>query len=292
MPCALTSDADYPDYLKKILKEIDVGDDEKLKACACKLVTPLTDEGCEILDEDKKLGAFPFCIPLVENGVGDNTDYPLKLTLKQAMNLYWETTTWNFVAFANGASNCSCSVGCGATTEYINYSGSKRITSGTSIEIESAPPKKNLVCPNYFEYLSNFDGQRCAGDCIQLVGEDQIVASAFAGDLPLMRMKKEGNIYYFYPKFTITVGAYPACASIKEEYAAECLQARAGVKDGSSLSVPITILGESCFPLKMYTKIYADTASDGVFCSKSGNVNISTLTFDSITASATAVSMT
>ena len=279
MPCALTEPDNYPDYLKSILKEIEAGNDEKLKACACSLQTPITDEGCPITDSDSKLGAFPFCIPLVANGVGDNTDYPLKLTLKQAMNLYWQTTSWGFGAFANGASNCSCSVGCGTLTEYRNHSGSKRITSGTSIEIESAPPKKNLVCPNYFEYLSNFDGEACGGLCTELVGEDQIAASAFAGDLPRMRMKKEGNIYYFYPKFAITVGAYPVCASSKEEYAAECLQAQLGIKDGSSLSVPITILGESCSPLKMYTKIYADTAGDGVFCSKSGNVNISTLTF-------------
>ena len=278
MPCILSKN--FPDYLNSILKEIEAGDDEALKACACSLNIPRTEAGCPILDEDDKTGGFPFCqIPLVTDGVGDNTDYPLKLTLKQAMNLYWQTTSWSFNAFANGASNCTCSVGCGTGTEYRNHTGSTRITSGYSIGIKPAPPKKNLVCPNYFEYLTSFTGQACGGECTDIMGTDEITASAFGGALPQMKMKIEGEIYYFYPQFAITVGAYPACASSKEEYAVECLQALEGTKDGSSPSVPITILGESCSPLKMYTKIYADTASQGVVCKKSGNVNISKLDF-------------
>ena len=84
MPCALTSGEDYPDYLKKILKEIDEGDDEDLKECACKLKSPVTDEGCYILDEDNKVAAFPGC--LVKEEV-----YGQVFTLKEIMKLYWMT---------------------------------------------------------------------------------------------------------------------------------------------------------------------------------------------------------
>ena len=88
MPCALTSDADYPDYLKSILKEIEAGNDEELKACACALRSPVTDEGCPVVDEDGKVGAFPYCIA-EGNNVGPTTPRPLGFSMKQIMRMYW-----------------------------------------------------------------------------------------------------------------------------------------------------------------------------------------------------------
>ena len=87
MPCPLTSNADYPDYLKKILKEIDIGNDEDLKDCVCKLVTPVTDEGCTILDEDNKVGLFPGCLVIEDNGLQ-------LFTLKEIMEIYWKTKSF------------------------------------------------------------------------------------------------------------------------------------------------------------------------------------------------------
>ena len=115
MPCALTSNAAYPDYLKKILKEIDEGDDEGAKACACKLVTPVTNEGCEILDEDNKTLAFPFCMPEQSPELYEGYISSIGLSYKQAMKLYWTQKPFNisFVGSGTGvnsSSRGSCSV--------------------------------------------------------------------------------------------------------------------------------------------------------------------------------------
>lgn len=102
MPCALTEPDNYPDYLKSYLKEITAGNDDELKACACSLKTPTTEEGCPILDEDGKVGAFPFCVTNIANiSVGGICGGPewyacsyeqgSGLTLKQAMQMYWLT---------------------------------------------------------------------------------------------------------------------------------------------------------------------------------------------------------
>lgn len=107
MPCALTSNADYPDYLKSILSAINAGDDNQLKACACQLGTPLSQDGCPILDEDGKLGAFPFCIPEAPNSIpcengGGNAPFLSmfnEISLKNLMRLYWTTQTID-VAFS------------------------------------------------------------------------------------------------------------------------------------------------------------------------------------------------
>jgi hypothetical protein len=94
MPCALISNADYPDYLKKILKEIEVGNDDNLKYCACSLRTPTTNGGCPILDEDDKVVAYPFCTTYSE---APPTNYSyVKLTHKEAMELYWKTKSINW----------------------------------------------------------------------------------------------------------------------------------------------------------------------------------------------------
>ena len=96
MPCALISDADYPDYIKKMLKIINVGDDNTLKACACSLRSPVTDEGCPVVDEDGKIGLFPFCVTQAGQ-VGNNTSNPVGMSLKDVMTLYWKPKTFRIV---------------------------------------------------------------------------------------------------------------------------------------------------------------------------------------------------
>lgn len=91
MPCALTAEpGNYPDYLKKILKEIKAENDDEAKACACSLITPTTDEGCAITDEDGKVLAFPFCLDTTAPAIDPNYERnDLALTYKQAMKFYW-----------------------------------------------------------------------------------------------------------------------------------------------------------------------------------------------------------
>jgi hypothetical protein len=87
MPCPLTEPDSYPDYLKKIIKEVEMGNDEDLKKCLCTLVKPLDDDNCYLLDEDKKIALFPGC--LVKEEV-----YGQFFTLKEIMKLYWMTKTF------------------------------------------------------------------------------------------------------------------------------------------------------------------------------------------------------
>jgi hypothetical protein len=268
MACALTEPGAYPDYLKGILKEINAGNNDDLKTCACSLKSPVTDEGCSIVDENEKVGAFPFCCTLVTDGVGDDTDYPLKLTLKQAMNLYWQTTSWNFVAQSNSAS-------CGNSRNH-NFTGSKRITVNISNEVGPPPPKKNLVCPNYFQYLTNYNGSFCTKDGCNPVGDSNVTAATMFESLTTqMKYKKEGDTYYFYPLFGIMLGNYAICGAQTQAAATDCVGSLFGVRDLGNISVPITILGESCAPLKIYKKIFSDIS----LCSYSGGVSISSLEF-------------
>lgn len=90
MPCGAIENVDDRDYIKSLKKAVLVGNDLEEKACLCECRVPTTSEGCPVLDEDHKVGLFPFCIPLVdESTVGENTNYPIKMTLKQVMDLYW-----------------------------------------------------------------------------------------------------------------------------------------------------------------------------------------------------------
>ena len=106
MPCALTeTDKDYPDYLKKILKEIDVGNDDELKDCACSLKTLTTDEGCPITDSDGKLVAFPFCLNDTNPNLGNENVFYISdigMSYKDAMKLYWKRDPINISFQANG----------------------------------------------------------------------------------------------------------------------------------------------------------------------------------------------
>lgn len=97
MPCSSTGSSNYPIYINDLLKQINVGNDYQLKSCACQLKTVVDSDGCPILDEDGKMGIFPFCInddPSPTILCGDGSSVPFseqytKLTLKQLMTLYW-----------------------------------------------------------------------------------------------------------------------------------------------------------------------------------------------------------
>jgi hypothetical protein len=90
MACGATSNSNYPDYLKTILKKINFGKDTDLKACLCSLKSPLTTEGCPAIGGDGKIGAFPFCTQ-------ESADSKYALwTLEKAMETYWRVRSWNF----------------------------------------------------------------------------------------------------------------------------------------------------------------------------------------------------
>jgi hypothetical protein len=67
MACGLTSSLSYPDYLKSILKEINIGNDTDLKVCACNLSS--------YIDVNTKPYLLPICIGSV-NGE-DNEIYTI-----------------------------------------------------------------------------------------------------------------------------------------------------------------------------------------------------------------------
>ena len=105
MPCGLTSNLDYPDYLKSILKEIKAGDDEEAKTCACYLRSPRTEGGCLIRDEDDKIVAFPFCLSDTNPNLGNENDFYISdigMSYKDAMKLYWKRDPINISFQANG----------------------------------------------------------------------------------------------------------------------------------------------------------------------------------------------
>jgi hypothetical protein len=268
MPCPLTSDFDYPDYIKDILKEIDNGDDKELKSCACNMVSPLSEDGCLLVDENNKVGLFPFCCTLVTDGVGDDTAYPLKLTLKQAMDLYWQTTNWKFSASAQSSSSCGNSWS-------INYTQKERISSSVS-DVGPPPPSKNLVCQNIFQYIANYNGSFCNSlGCNSIMPSDYIMSSIFETLSDKMKYKKEGETYYFYPYFYLgAIGTYGTCAGTTTTIAGQC--DGFGWSSGINYTVNVKILNETVTtPLRIYEKIFDPT----VDCRYSGSSNISILEF-------------
>lgn len=154
MACALTETGDYPDYLKKILKEIDIGNDDELKDCACSLKTPTTDEGCPITDSDGKLVAFPFCLsdtnPNLSSSEYFNEFYTsnIGLSYKEAMKLYWKRDPIDISFKANGSLSNPQSETCPVLTSIASTSlKSDNITlkdlicgMGKSAEIASEEP--------------------------------------------------------------------------------------------------------------------------------------------------------
>jgi hypothetical protein len=232
MPCPLTSGADYPDYLKSILKEIEAGNDENLKACACSLKTPTTNGVCPILGEDNKVGAFPFCLTIEEDtsSVGDGTQYPIKLTLAQAMNLYWNSkkftntfsaiVSWSYHLTERHCQGAVCSGGGSDTEKYTQHSGERNI----SITNEVLDPlfefneQKYLVCPNQLYSIYDYDHglafcQGCEPDglyCSDMKYKDILAAMSFfegvGGDK--LKIIKKDDQYWFYPKVIFLLGKY------------------------------------------------------------------------------------
>lgn len=89
-----TSDLEFPGYLKNLLKSIENGNDDELKKCACSLHI-LEKDGCISLDEDGKMGAFPFCVQ--ETSFGDEDIKP-GFSQKDIMQLFWRTKSIKAVA--------------------------------------------------------------------------------------------------------------------------------------------------------------------------------------------------
>ena len=214
MPCALTEPDKYPDYLKAILKTINAENDDNLKTCACSLKSPVTDDGCLIVDEDDKIGAFPFCCTLVTDGVGNNTNYPLKLTLKQAMLLYWQTIdfTHNITPAASygvyGQPPGDCGAAGGAAEIDQTDSDSLLITDADYNVVTEA---KQRVCSCHMYLYYTFPNTSA-----------QILGYLFGSGIK-MKYKIEGMTYYFYPKFEMNrIGDYNFGWSINEFSSGDC----------------------------------------------------------------------
>lgn len=107
MPCSpLSPNINIPNYLKKIIRVIEVGKDSVLKRQLCKLKSPQPQEneqGCIVpvkqdLGNKSYGGLFPFCWTFLPQNapnkqllVGPGTNSPLKLKLLDVMNLYWNS---------------------------------------------------------------------------------------------------------------------------------------------------------------------------------------------------------
>jgi hypothetical protein len=139
MPCALTEPDNYPDYLKKILKDIEAENDNEAKTCACALTTPTTDEGCFITDSDGKLVAFPFCLtdsppslPYYTEGVITS----IGLSYKDAMKLYWsKTINMKFTGYksvSTGVIDCPVCRSTGSTSFSSDKLSNKDLVCGSS----------------------------------------------------------------------------------------------------------------------------------------------------------------
>lgn len=214
MPCALADNADYPDYLKSILKEIEAGNDEELKACACSLKTPTTDEGCPILDENNKIGAFPFCWEFTEDlsKVGNGTFNPLKLTLKDAMWLYWQSKN-TIQQISWGEILSSCFGGEARVDIKIMSNNMLKTDPSTGVQIKA---KKELVCRKNITVNSKYISSGGCKDSPQNFSTNFIIAEFFAvagndcnATVPLKQYYiKEGNEYYFYPSVIYRYNGY------------------------------------------------------------------------------------
>jgi hypothetical protein len=236
MACG-TSNSNYPDYLKSIITAIEVGNDEKLKFCSCALSTPLTEGGCPILDEDGKAGAFPFCIPLVTDGVGDNTEYPLKLTLKQAMFLYWQVQNWtNKITETSNVTIHGQPPGvCAATSTSAHGTiTSNNVLSLWEEDYEPFTEYKKRVCPT--SILLNADTLSRNFNTGGVATNTFVVGFGFSE----MKMKIVGIIYYFYPKFLFqSISEYASGWSLNGPFNAPCSCCSPYFTTDSSLNVEV-----------------------------------------------------
>lgn len=160
MPCAAINNVDDRDYIKSLKTNVLVGNDDEEKACLCQCKVPTTSEGCPILDENNKVGLFPFCIPLVNpSSVGANTAYPVKMKLNQVMDLFWAKNIM-VNAFVVG-SNGMISNACGPNTKtYVNF-GIEDTLMGNNEEqgMQLKKTRKQLLCGDFSKRgASEFNG--------------------------------------------------------------------------------------------------------------------------------------
>ena len=107
MPCSVTSQNDLPDYLKSIIKEIDIGNDDELKDCLCDLRT--------YVDTNSKRYTIPYC---VYNAVDDQELYNevlgANLTLipvvdpQKLMELYFKYKSFDINLSADNGIKVGC----------------------------------------------------------------------------------------------------------------------------------------------------------------------------------------
>jgi len=150
MPCPLIEPDNYPDYIKRILKTIDVGDDKQLKDCACSLRSPLTTEGCPAIDGDGKIGLLPFCVEESED-----SKHAL-WSLEKVMEMYWRVRTWRFTA--NGVERVYQDPDDGEDYD-VPFSTTIEGVTSTDGDGNTITKQEKLVCPAGF-YVQYEDGHR------------------------------------------------------------------------------------------------------------------------------------
>lgn len=105
MPCPIIDNQKFPDYLERVLKRIQVENDNNLKSCACQLATPAVD-GCPIIFDSNKAGAFKGCLNRDDSLVytvydAFNTSETSITESKDSMAIWWLlksiqfTSTWS-----------------------------------------------------------------------------------------------------------------------------------------------------------------------------------------------------
>jgi hypothetical protein len=238
MPCALTEPDNYPDYLKSILKKIAVGNDDDLKACACSdLKSPLTDEGCLITDQDGKVGAFPFCLPIGTPTPGEGLQY-LELTLKQAMTLFWKVKTWEVTLSGsitcNGGPNFDDSTNTYISTGYTEF---------RNLYDPYFPPnftQEKLVCPFETSDFRGFVANQTVkyGDQAPQTAENTYLTYYFNSEIGAV-IGSNSNIYV-----VIDMGsAYLSTSNINDDYAGQCDLSFEGYKGSFPIYVSCTFGG-------------------------------------------------
>lgn len=243
MPCpTLQQPLDFPKYLLNIFKEVDIGKDENLKKCNCKLHIPYKkfDTACkEIIYQfsaDKRYikGGFPFCnIKYSENdpSVGPGTQYPIRLTLEQAMNLYWNSkyftnnfsaiTSWGYSLTYPCPDGAVCSGGGSDSESWVQYGKIQNIckTNETLDPNFKLNEQKELICPGALYLLYDYDHAlgSCSGctpggpSCYETKSKEFTAGmSLFEADpdLPQLKIVKKNNIYWFYPRINFFLSKY------------------------------------------------------------------------------------
>ena len=146
MPCTVTSQNDLPDYLKSIIKEIDIGDDDELKDCLCDLRT--------YVDTNSKRYTIPYC---VYNVVDDQEIYnalseftpPLILTPvvdpQKLMELYFKYKSFDINLSATNGIKISCEEAGDDNPNGTAWSETVTAVKGSGEDEKSARLKQ--VCP-------------------------------------------------------------------------------------------------------------------------------------------------